>query len=186
MNFFDSSVSFVEAQWQQRLVQVCVFSALLFFILGSYDLIDYVQKMLAKVGLKFGKDSTRAVHAVIFGCLLYVLSRFVMDPLVKRLSNGVEGMEEGEGDKEDGEEEVVDEVVDEDEGFGNIVEGQTNQNLDSFYDERDKWQDKIEDKLLKMQKRADGGDQEAKNFMKSYIALMNTLHHRDGSQPAMG
>ena len=23
MNFFDSSVSFVEAQWQQRLVQVC-------------------------------------------------------------------------------------------------------------------------------------------------------------------
>ena len=108
MNFFDSSVGFVEAQWQQRLVQVCVFASLLFLILGSYDLIDYVQKMLGKVGLKFGKDATRAVHAVIFGCLLYVLSRFVMDPLVKRLSNGVEGME-----------------VDEEEVEG-FVEGQTN------------------------------------------------------------
>ena len=116
MNFFDSSVSFVEAQWQQRLVQVCVFAALLFLILGSYDLIDYVQKMLAKVGLKFGKDSTRAVHAVIFGCLLYVLSRFIMDPLVRRLSNGVEGMEdEGEDVEEGGDEkDVDDEAEDED------------------------------------------------------------------------
>lgn len=119
MNFFDSSVSFVEAQWQQRLVQVCVFAALLFLILGSYDLIDYVQKMLGKVGLKFGKDSTRAVHAVIFGCLLYVLSRFIMDPLVRRLSNGVEGMEdEGEeqGGDEGDEDEGVEEEVDEGEG----------------------------------------------------------------------
>ena len=124
MNFFDSSLSFVEAQWQQRLVQVCVFAALLFLILGSYDLIDYVQKMLGKVGLKFGKDSTRAVHAVIFGCLLYVLSRFIMDPLVRRLSNGtvVEGQnnegrdnegvedtsEEGQGGDMDTEEPAVD------------------------------------------------------------------------------
>jgi hypothetical protein len=116
MNFFDSSVGFVEAQWQQRLVQVCVFASLLFLLLGSYDLIDYVQKMLGKVGLKFGKDATRAVHAVIFGCLLYVLSRFVMDPVVKRLSNGVEGLE-GDDDDETADEEGV-------EGF---VEGQANQ-----------------------------------------------------------
>ena len=121
MNFFDSSLSFVEAQWQQRLVQVCVFAALLFLILGSYDLIDYVQKMLGKVGLKFGKDSTRAVHAVIFGCLLYVLSRFIMDPLVRRLSNGTvvegqdgqDGMNEGEDGEEGGDEEgVVEEAED--------------------------------------------------------------------------
>jgi len=112
MNFFDSSVGFVEAQWQQRLVQVCVFASLLFLILGSYDLIDYVQKMLGKVGLKFGKDSTRAVHAVIFGCLLYVLSRFIMDPLVRRLSNGavVEG-QDTVSDEVSEEEEVVEEAV---------------------------------------------------------------------------
>jgi hypothetical protein len=111
MNLLDSSVGFVEAQWQQRLVQVCVFATLLFFILGSYDLIDYVQKMLGKVGLKFGKDTTRAVHAVIFGCLLYVLSRFVMDPVVKRLSNGIEGLDhvEDEGGVEEAEEEEEEE-----------------------------------------------------------------------------
>tara|TARA_B100001057_G_scaffold474506_1_gene540168 strand:- start:2937 stop:3785 length:849 start_codon:yes stop_codon:yes gene_type:complete len=91
MNFF-GPVSFLERQWHQRLVQICVFAALLFFLLGSYDLIDQVQKMLRKVGLKFGKDSTRAVNAVLFGLLLFLLTRFVMDPVIKRMANGtVEG-----------------------------------------------------------------------------------------------
>ena len=92
MNFF-GPVSFLERQWHQRLVQICVFAALLFFLLGSYDLIDQIQKMLRKVGLKFGKDSTRVVNAVLFGLLLFLLTRFVMDPVIKRMANGtvVEG-----------------------------------------------------------------------------------------------
>ena len=92
MNFF-GPVSFLERQWHQRLVQICVFAALLFFLLGSYDLIDQVQKMLRKVGLKFGKDSTRVVNATLFGLLLFILTRFIMDPVVKRMANGtvVEG-----------------------------------------------------------------------------------------------
>ena len=90
---FGGSVSFLESQFQQRLVQVCLFAAILFWILGSYNLIDQVQKLLSKVGLRFGKDSTRVVHALIFAVLLYLLTRFIMDPVVRRLSNGsvVEG-----------------------------------------------------------------------------------------------
>ena len=87
------SVGFLESQFQQRLVQVCLFAAILFWLLGSYKLIDQVQKLLSKVGLRFGKDSTRVVHALIFAVLLYLLTRFIMDPVVRRLSNGsvVEG-----------------------------------------------------------------------------------------------
>ena len=95
MNMFGGSVSFLESQFQQRLVQVCLFAAILFWILGSYNLIDQVQKLLSKVGLRFGKDSTRVVHALIFAVLLYLLTRFIMDPVVRRLSNGsvVEGQQ---------------------------------------------------------------------------------------------
>ena len=93
------SVSFLESQFQQRLVQVCLFAAILFWLLGSYKLIDQVQKLLSKVGLRFGKDSTRVVHALIFAVLLYLLTRFIMDPVVRRLSNGsvVEGQDNAQG-----------------------------------------------------------------------------------------
>ena len=90
-----SSYSFVNNQVHQRLVQLCIFAAILFWFLGSYDLIGDVQKLLNKVGLKFGKDSTRAVHAVIFGFLLYVISRFIMDPIATRLGRIVEGSANG-------------------------------------------------------------------------------------------
>ena len=88
MNFF-GPVSFLERQWHQRLVQISVFAALLFFLLGSYDLIDQIQKMLRKVGLKFGKDSTRVVNSALFGLLLFLLTRFVMDPVIKRMAGGI-------------------------------------------------------------------------------------------------
>ena len=88
MNFFGPA-SFLERQWHQRLVQISVFAALLFFLLGSYDLIDQIQKMLRKVGLKFGKDSTRVVNSALFGLLLFLLTRFVMDPVIKRMAGGI-------------------------------------------------------------------------------------------------
>lgn len=86
--------SWLETQWSQRLVQVSVFSAVVFWILGSYKLIDQVDQMLTKnLSLKLGHDGTRALHAVIFGFFMYALSRFILDPLVKRLvsSRIVEG-----------------------------------------------------------------------------------------------
>ena len=88
--------SYVESQWSSRLVQVAVYASLLFFLLGNFGLIDKVDKTLAKtVGLKLGKEGTRALHAVLFGVLLYFGSRFIMDPLIARIhfrQHAVEGM----------------------------------------------------------------------------------------------
>jgi hypothetical protein len=90
----DKGVSWLESAWSQRLVQVSVFSAVVFWILGSYKLINQVDAMLTKsFSLKLGHDGTRALHAAIFGVFMYYLSRFILDPLVKQVAGSrvVEG-----------------------------------------------------------------------------------------------
>lgn len=88
--------SYVESQWSSRLVQVSVYAAVLFFLLGNFKLIDTVDKLVSKnLGLKLGKEGTRALHAVLFGVLLYFGARFIMDPLIARIhfrQHAVEGM----------------------------------------------------------------------------------------------
>ena len=86
--------AYIEKQWTQRLVQVSVYTALLFFVLSSYDLIDMVDKTLSKsLNLKLGKEGTRMLHSVTFGLFVYLGIRFILDPFVKKFLNGtvVEG-----------------------------------------------------------------------------------------------
>ena len=93
-SYADKGVSWLESAWSQRLVQVSVFSAVVFWILGSYKLINQVDAMLTKsFSLKLGHDGTRALHAAIFGVFMYYLSRFILDPLVKQVAGSrvVEG-----------------------------------------------------------------------------------------------
>jgi len=76
----------VPREWTQRLVQVSVYSGIVFWILSSYELIAAVEKMLANVvGFKVGKDGTRVLHAVIFMLFMYVGTRFILDPLVHKM-----------------------------------------------------------------------------------------------------
>ena len=88
------TLGWVEQQWTQRIVQISVFSALLFFVLSSFDLINAVDKALTNaLGVKVGKDWTRALHAATFGVFMYVGVRFILDNLIKQIINGtvVEG-----------------------------------------------------------------------------------------------
>jgi hypothetical protein len=94
-NMAGGARSWLERQWSQRLVQVSVFSAVVFWVLGSYKLINQVDAMLTKsLSLKLGHDGTRALHAAIFGFFMYALTRFILDPLVVQVASGrlVEGM----------------------------------------------------------------------------------------------
>lgn len=89
MDVFKGGVSnleqYVESQWSQRMVQVAVYSGIVFYVLSSYDLISFVEKQLVSLGLKVGREGTRAVHAIIFAVFMYFGSRFILDPLVTRL-----------------------------------------------------------------------------------------------------
>ena len=80
-----SAEQYIETQWSQRMVQIAVYSGVVFYVLSAYGLIDVVEKQLASVGLKVGKDGTRALHAVIFALFMYFGSRFILDPLVARI-----------------------------------------------------------------------------------------------------
>jgi hypothetical protein len=84
-------------EWNNRVIQLSVFSSIVFYVLSSYKLIDEVEKILTKfLNMKVGKEGTRIVHAVIFGFFMYVATRFILDPVARKLSNGViEGNTDG-------------------------------------------------------------------------------------------
>tara|TARA_Y100000022_G_scaffold153224_1_gene135149 strand:- start:981 stop:1379 length:399 start_codon:yes stop_codon:yes gene_type:complete len=84
---------FVESQWTQRLVQVSVYGGLMFYLLSMTDLIKVVDKNLsALLRIKLGTEGTRALHAVVFAVFLYYGTRFIFDPLLKRMGGVMEGM----------------------------------------------------------------------------------------------
>ena len=102
--------SWIETQWTQRLVQISVFSAVIFWFLSSYRLIEEVKGIVSKVfKINLGNQGGRVINAVIFGLFMYVIIRFVMDPLVKDMAHG--GIVEGN------------ESIEEDEDVGGDVEG---------------------------------------------------------------
>ena len=79
----------VADQWTQRVVQVSVYAAIVFFLLSHYSLIEVVEKNVwSMVGVKLGKEGTLALHAVIF---MYVGSRFILDPMLGRVVEGNDG-----------------------------------------------------------------------------------------------
>ena len=85
------SISWVEQQWTNRLVQISVFAGVIFWFLSSYKLVDQVDKYIEKMfKLKLGQNGTRALHGAIFGVSIYFLIKFILDPFVKRIAT-IEG-----------------------------------------------------------------------------------------------
>jgi hypothetical protein len=86
--------SWVEQQWTQRIVQISVYAAILFFVLSSFDLINKVDGFIVKsLNVKLGKEGTRALHAATLGFFMFVGVKFILDPFVHKFVNGktVEG-----------------------------------------------------------------------------------------------
>jgi len=92
-----ASVSWMDKQWHQRLVQIAVFSALIFWLLSSYKLIDSVNKYIERIfKVKFGGSGTRILHAIIFGCIQFAMIKYVLDPFVKVVEGADNGVDEQE------------------------------------------------------------------------------------------
>ena len=88
MDIIRQSQLFISHQWTNRLVQVSIFAGMIFYILSSIPLIDEVDKLLSKTfEVKFGKEGVRGVHALVFALALYAMTRFVLDPIVMKMSN---------------------------------------------------------------------------------------------------
>jgi hypothetical protein len=73
----------------EKLVQISLVGAILFYIVASPALFDLVKKLLTKVlgvvGVNMQLDGMKLVlfHSLVFGCLLYVSVKYLMDPVVK-------------------------------------------------------------------------------------------------------
>tara|TARA_B100000686_G_scaffold113468_1_gene121099 strand:+ start:144 stop:416 length:273 start_codon:yes stop_codon:yes gene_type:complete len=73
----------------EKLVQVSLVGAILFYIVASPALFDLVRgvvkKLLAVIGIKLELDGMKLVlfHSIVFGALLYVSTKYLMGPVVK-------------------------------------------------------------------------------------------------------
>lgn len=76
----------------EKLVQVSLVGAVLFYIVASPTVFDFVRKMLNKilgvVGVKMELEGMQLVlfHSVVFGLLLYLSIKYLMNPVVKMIS----------------------------------------------------------------------------------------------------
>ena len=72
----------------EKLVQISLVGAVLFYIVASPSLFDFVKKMLNKVlsvvGVKMELEGMKLVlfHSVVFGLLLYLSVKYLMGPVV--------------------------------------------------------------------------------------------------------
>ena len=73
----------------EKLVQISLVGAILFYIVASPTLFDFVKKVLGKVlsviGVKMNLEGMKLVlfHSVVFGLLLYMSVKYLMGPVVK-------------------------------------------------------------------------------------------------------
>ena len=73
----------------EKLVQVSLVGAILFYIVASPALFDLVRgvvkKLLAVIGIQLELDGMKLVlfHSIVFGALLYVSTKYLMGPVVK-------------------------------------------------------------------------------------------------------
>lgn len=72
----------------EKLVQISLVGAILFYIVASPALFDLVKKLvnklLAVVGVKMELEGMKLVlfHSVVFGLLLYLSVKYLMGPVV--------------------------------------------------------------------------------------------------------
>tara|TARA_Y100001958_G_C21239431_1_gene566689 strand:+ start:2052 stop:2441 length:390 start_codon:yes stop_codon:yes gene_type:complete len=97
--------NYLRAHFQSRMVQVSLYSMILFYIVANPYLFDLVSSTLNSAlkpaGLPtIGKSGQGIVifHSFVFGLLLYVLTVYVFDPIMK-MAHVVEGqnMKKNEG-----------------------------------------------------------------------------------------
>lgn len=72
----------------EKLVQISLVGAILFYIVASPALFDFVKKILNKllslVGIKMELEGMKLVlfHSFVFGLLLYLSVKYLMGPVV--------------------------------------------------------------------------------------------------------
>lgn len=78
-------LNFVRNQFHDRLVQVSVFSGLVFYILSNPAVFAFVEKNFP---FKIQKDMQLVFHTVLFMLFMYLGTKFFFDPVLGRVMEG--------------------------------------------------------------------------------------------------
>ena len=78
-------LNFVTNQFHDRLVQVSVFSGLVFYVLSNPAVFAFVEKNFP---FKIQKDMQLVFHTVLFMLFMYFGTKFFFDPVLGRVMEG--------------------------------------------------------------------------------------------------
>ena len=78
-------LNFVRNQFHDRLVQVSVYSGLVFYILSNPAVFAFVEKNFP---FKIQKDMQLVFHTVLFMLFMYLGTKFFFDPILGRVMEG--------------------------------------------------------------------------------------------------
>ena len=78
-------LNFVKNQFHDRLVQVSVYSGLVFYILSNPAVFAFVEKNFP---FKIQKDMQLVFHTVLFMLFMYLGTKFFFDPVLGRVMEG--------------------------------------------------------------------------------------------------
>jgi len=78
-------LDFVRNQFHDRLVQVSVYSGLVFYILSNPTVFTFVEKNFP---FKIQKDMQLVFHTVLFMLFMYLGTKFFFDPVFGRVMEG--------------------------------------------------------------------------------------------------
>ena len=78
-------LNFVRNQFHDRLVQVSVYSGLVFYILSNPAVFAFVEKNFP---FKIQKDMQLVFHTVLFMLFMYLGTKFFFDPVLGRVMEG--------------------------------------------------------------------------------------------------
>lgn len=78
-------LSFVTNQFHDRLVQVSVYSGLVFYVLSNPAVFSLVEKNFP---IKIQKDMQLVFHTVLFMLFMYLGTKFFFDPVLGKVMEG--------------------------------------------------------------------------------------------------
>ena len=84
-------VQYLRTQFHDRLVQVSVYSGLVFYVLSNPVVFSFVEKNFP---FKVQKDMQLVFHTVLFMLFMYMGTKYFFDPVIGRM---VEGMKAKKG-----------------------------------------------------------------------------------------
>ena len=72
----------VKSQWSNRVVQLSLYAAVMFYIVANPEVFKFMMQFLPK---DITRNNQLIVHSVLFAVLVYVGTMYLFDPLAKKL-----------------------------------------------------------------------------------------------------